>query len=73
MWDETAGNMDLIWVCDEAEYFCQKGWTAGSAGLAKLPVGQISQRVRRTAFVESAGLATKRSRRKQSMTRAVSA
>ena len=28
LWDETAGNMDLIWVWREGKYFYKEGWTA---------------------------------------------
>src|ERR1700730_6562824 len=28
VWDGMAGVVDLIWVCGEAEYFSQRGWTA---------------------------------------------
>ena len=45
MRDETAGNMDLIWVCGEAEYFCKGGWTLMDADIAKQPVGQISKQL----------------------------
>jgi hypothetical protein len=35
----TAGDIDLIWVKREAEYFCGRGWT----GFGDLPVGQNEQ------------------------------
>ena len=31
-----AKDINLIWVCDEAEYFYVKGWT----GISDLPAGQ---------------------------------
>src|SRR5882672_9923883 len=27
LWGGTARDIDLIWVCGEAEYFCRRGWT----------------------------------------------
>jgi hypothetical protein len=30
MWGGTAMDIDLIWVCGEAEYFCKWDWTANS-------------------------------------------
>jgi hypothetical protein len=27
LWDETAKDVDVIWVIDEAEYFCKWDWT----------------------------------------------
>jgi hypothetical protein len=27
VWDETAVDIDLIWVSGEAEYFCKQDWT----------------------------------------------
>src|ERR1700722_15753864 len=42
-WDETARDIDLIWVFGKPEYFCKRGWTGKKArALADLPVGQIS-------------------------------
>jgi hypothetical protein len=34
MWDETAGDIEVIWVNRETEYFCKWGWT----GFTDLPV-----------------------------------
>ena len=34
MWDETAGDIEVIWGKREAEYFCKGGWT----GFSDLPV-----------------------------------
>jgi hypothetical protein len=34
--DGTAGDVVLIWVKREAEYFCKWGWT----GFTDLPAGQ---------------------------------
>jgi hypothetical protein len=36
MWDETAGDIEVIWVNRETEYFCKWGWT----GFTDLPVRQ---------------------------------
>jgi hypothetical protein len=30
-WDETARDIEVIWVCDEEEYFFEKGWTPNSS------------------------------------------
>jgi DNA mismatch repair protein MutH len=27
LWDRTAGDVLLIWVSDEAKYFCKRDWT----------------------------------------------
>ena len=35
-WDETAGDIEVIWVNRETEYFCKGGWT----GFTDLPVRQ---------------------------------
>jgi hypothetical protein len=45
MRDETAGDLKVIWVCGEAEYFCKGGWTLMDADIAKQPVGQISKQL----------------------------
>jgi hypothetical protein len=34
LWDGTAGDIEVIWVKREAEYFCKWGWT----GFSDLPV-----------------------------------
>jgi hypothetical protein len=34
--DGTAGDIEVIWVKREAEYFCKWGWT----GFSDLPAGQ---------------------------------
>jgi hypothetical protein len=26
-WDETAGDIEVIWVSSEAVYFCKQDWT----------------------------------------------
>jgi hypothetical protein len=36
MWDETAGDIEVIWVREERKYFCKRGWT----GFTDLPVRQ---------------------------------
>ena len=36
VWDGMAGVLKLIWVSEEAQYFCKRGWTAE----IDLPVGQ---------------------------------
>jgi hypothetical protein len=45
--DETAGDIEVIWVRRERKYFCKRGWTA------EQPVGQISRPVRRSSKSES--------------------
>src|ERR1700730_18252401 len=27
LWDETASDIEVIWVSAEQEYFCKRGWT----------------------------------------------
>jgi hypothetical protein len=34
LWDGTVSDILLIWVCGEAKYFCNRGWT----GFTDLPV-----------------------------------
>jgi hypothetical protein len=41
LWDETAGDIEVIWVRGEAKFFCKGGWT----GFSDLPVG--SNRIER--------------------------
>jgi hypothetical protein len=31
MWDETAADIEVIWVFGKPEYFCKRGWTGKSA------------------------------------------
>jgi hypothetical protein len=39
LWDGTAGDIEVIWVKREAEYFCKRGWT----GFTDLPVGGVAR------------------------------
>jgi hypothetical protein len=39
MWDETAADIEVIWVGAEAEYFCDGGL---DRKIGTAPVGQIS-------------------------------
>jgi len=36
----TLGDIDLIWVCDEAKFFCKRGWTRF---LKNCPSGKSAQ------------------------------
>jgi hypothetical protein len=45
MRDETAGDLKVIWISGEAEYFCKGGWTLMDTDIAKQPVGQISKQL----------------------------
>jgi hypothetical protein len=42
--DGMAMDIDLIWLCGEAEYFCKRGWTRGSTNClsGKSPDGTAS-------------------------------
>jgi hypothetical protein len=47
-----AKDINLIWVCDEAKYFCGKGWTAHSV---ICPSGKIGRPVRRDKSASQLG------------------
>src|SRR3981189_2061526 len=57
LWDGTARDIDLIWVCGEAEYFCRRGWTRSPTnGLTGKSVKQICLRLH-AAFLRSSASA----------------
>jgi hypothetical protein len=42
-WDETAEDIQLIWVFGKSEYFFERGWTLGAIDCpGDLPDGQIT-------------------------------
>jgi hypothetical protein len=54
MWDGTAGNMKVIWVNREAEYFSRRDWT-GRNSLIRLEKLGFTRKSADGAMVRSPG------------------
>ena len=57
--DETAVNLEVIWVFRKSEYFCKTGWTLTDTGISELPDGQIRRLARAGLSAGRAGVATR--------------